>query len=265
MKEKLFVTINSTVIYVIAFLITTIVHELSHAFVGMINDSGSVLHHNFVEHTTIANLNIAQRVSISLSGPVASLLQGLLVGLIYLKVQKQSLFKLFLLWFSVLGFTNFFGYLMTGPFFQAGDIGKVYQLLHTPLYFQIILAVLGMLILSFLAYKLTLPFLQFSYMQKWVDNPKARTKFSFGIVILPWIIGSTIVTILYLPVVAIVSIIYPISSGMIFIFPWQNARRIENIHLSNNTKIGSPSIFLYFSLAVLIIVFKFVLAPGINI
>jgi len=265
MKEKLFVTINSAVIYVIAFLITTIIHELSHAFVGMINDSGPVLHHNFVEHTTIANLSIPQRVSISLSGPVASLLQGLLVGLIYLKVQKKTLFQLFLLWFSVLGFTNFFGYLMTGPFFQAGDIGKVYQLLHCPLYFQIIVAVLGMLILSFLAYKLTLPFLQFSYKQKWVDTPKSRTDFSLNIIILPWIIGSTIVTTLYLPVVAIVSIIYPISSGMIFIFPWQNARRIENISLSNNTKTGEPSVFLYFLLAVLIIVFKFVLAPGINI
>jgi ABC-type phosphate transport system permease subunit len=200
-----------------------------------------------------------------LAGPLLSLIQGLIIGWVYLKSQKQTLLQLLLLWLSVLGFTNFFGYLMTGPLFEMGDIGKVFLLLNVPFFIQTIIAVLGAAILLFIAYRLTTPFLQFSFKQKWVFDQKSRKNFSFGIIILPWIMGSIIVTILYLPIVVIVSIIYPIMSGMIFIFPWQNAQRVENVRLANNNTIGEPSILVYLSLVVLIIGFKYILAPGIQL
>lgn len=264
MKEKLYVILNSTILYTITFLITTIIHECSHALLGMLYGSDPVLHHNYVEHFSISHLSVMQQVIISLAGPIASLIQGLLAGWAYLNTQKQRPLHLFLLWFSVLGFSNFFGYLMTGPLFQAGDIGKVFLLLRFPLFTQIIFAVLGATILFVIAYKLTVPFLQFSYRHKWVADQQSRMKFSFNIIILPWIMGSAIVTILYLPIIAIVSIIYPVMSGMIFIFPWQNARRIENVELSKNMRIGEPSILIYFLLVGLIIGFRLILAPGIQ-
>ncbi len=263
MKEKRNVILNSTILYIIAFLITTIIHEFSHALAGVLNGSEPVLHHNYVEHLAISHLSALQRVSISLAGPISSLIQGLLAGWIYLTSQKQKPLHLFLLWFSALGFSNFFGYLMTGPLFRAGDIGKVYLLLKLPLPIQIIIAVIGAAVLFFIAYKLTVPFLQFSYRQEWVVDEHSRKNFAFGIIILPWIIGSSIVTILYLPIIAIISIIYPIMSGMVFIFPWQNARRIKSVELSKDTKIGEPSVLLCFLLAVVIIGFKLILASGI--
>jgi len=264
MKERLNIIINSTFLYVIAFLATTIIHELSHALIGVLNGSNPILYHNYVEHTSLAHLSILQQVSISLAGPVSSLFQGLIIGGLYLKSKNQTPLRLFLLWFSVLGFTNFFGYLMTGPLFQIGDIGKVFLLLNVPFFIQLVFAILGAIMLLFMAYKLTTPFLQFSFMEKWLVDKYSRKNFSFGIIILPWVIGSIIVTFLYLPIIAIVSIIYPILSGMVFIFPWQNAQRVENILLSKNKRIGEPSIMIYLSLVVLIIVFKFILASGIQ-
>jgi hypothetical protein len=264
MKQKLIITANSTVLYIIAFLLTTIIHELAHAVFGLLNNSDPILHHNAVHHFSTEFLSIKQQVLIALAGPITSLLQGIIIGIVFIKFRTQGLLRLFLLWFSVLGFSNFMGYLMTGPIFKNGDIGKVFLLLNTPLFIQIIVALIGAAILIFIAYKLSIPFLNFSYQQQWVDSKQSRKNFSFHIIILPWIAGSLIVTVLYLPVIAIVSIIYPIMSGMIFIFPWQNAQRIENVSLSENKKIGELSALSIGLLVLLIIVFRFILAPGIQ-
>jgi len=265
MNENQKIIINSTVLYVITFLLTTIIHEFGHAIVGVINCSQPILYHNYVEHLAINQLSILQKVSISLAGPIFSLIQGILAALLFLKIRKQSLFKLFLLWFSILGFSNFFGYLMTGPIFQEGDIGNVFLLLNIPVILQIIIALIGAIILFYIAYKLTTPFLLFSYKQEWLSEPKLRKEFLFKIIIIPWLIGAIIVTILYLPVIAIVSIIYPFTSGMIFIIPWKNAKRVNNLKASKIIKIGEYSYPAYFSMVILILVFKLILAYGIKL
>ncbi len=264
MKEKQFIILNAAILYVIAFLLTTIFHELGHALAGAHFGSQPVLHHNYVDYHAINQLPAIKKVYIALAGPLVSLLQGILAGWLFLKIKKQTLSKLFLLWFSILGLANFFGYLMTGPIFQEGDIGKVYQLLHTPFILQIIIAVAGAVILFYAAFQLTVPYLQFSYQPIWVSNAKSRKQFALHIIIFPWLIGATIVTVLYLPVIAVVSIIYPFTSGMIFIFPWKHAKRVNNIRCSEDMGIGKPSVILYASLIVLIIVFRGVLAPGIT-
>ena len=264
-KNNVPVIVNSTVCYLIAFLTTTILHESAHAFSGMLYDSQPVLHHNYVEHFANDNLSVYDLVAIALAGPLLSLTQAIVIASIYINYKRQNLFRLFLLWFSVLGFNNFFGYLMTGPIFKNGDIGKAYLLLESSLWLQILLALLGIVCLTFLAYKLTIPFLRFSYLTEWIVNAKARKRFAFQILILPWLIGSSVITLLFLPIIAIISIIYPVMSGMIFIFPWQNAEKPEQFNLSINRTIGKISIPAIIILLCLMGVFKFVLAPGIQL
>ena len=154
---------------------------------------------------------------------------------------------------------------MTGPFFSAGDLEKAYYLLDFPYWIQILIALIGALTLLFIANKLTKAFLIFSYKNEWVVDGSSRKNFSFLIIILPWIVGSAIMTILYLPIIAIISIIYPIMSGFVFIYPWQNAQRIEHITLSKSQDLGKPSILSICMLIVLIIGFKWMLAPGISL
>jgi len=264
MKQKNNIIINSAILYVIAFLLTTVLHELAHSLAGFLCNSQPVLHHNYVEHFSINQLTDWQQVLVALSGPLTSLLQGLVAGSVFLKSTKQGLTKLFVLWFSILGMFNFLGYLMTGPIFQNGDIGKAMALFNTPVWIQLIIAFLGAALLLFIAYHLTRPFLKFSYKKEWVDTRQSRKNFSFHILILPWIIGSTVMTFLYLPIVAVVSIIYPFTSGMVFIFPWQNAGRIENVKLSNNRRIGQISYLAILFLVILILGFRLFLLPGIK-
>lgn len=267
MNEKITITFNSAILYVIAFLLTTIIHEFLHAIIGLSFESKPVMHHNYVEHLSIEHLTINQKISIALAGPLISLIQGVLSGVIYYKIRKRShkLIHLLILWISVLGLFNFLGYAMTGFLFKNGDIGKVYTLSNTPFWIQIVLAVLAALLLVFVAYKMTVPYLQFSYKKEWVENGKSRKNFSFHTLFLPWIIGSLIVTILYLPIIALISIIYPIMSGMIFIFPWQNAEGAEAVKTSSNQEIGKLSLLGIGILLLLILVFKFILATGIEL
>ena len=98
-----------------------------------------------------------------------------------------------------------------------------------------------------------------------VGIKKPRKSFSFHILILPWLIGSTIITILYLPIIALVSIIYPVMSGMIFIFPWQNAETVTYISPSKTKSVGVISKVGILILIMLIIIFKGVLAEGIEL
>ena len=100
------------------------------------------------------------------------------------------------------------------------------------------LAAIGLL---FVANRMTRPFLEFAYKKEWVNPENNAPKFSFRIIIIPYVIGSIIITFLYLPFINIVSIIYPIMSGMIFIYPWKNARVIKNINLSEDTSLGHLS------------------------
>jgi hypothetical protein len=153
---------------------------------------------------------------------------------------------------------------MTGPFFSAGDIGKSYQIFGSPLWLQVVGAVLGAVLLLYIAYRMTKPFLQFSYKKDWLTNGKARKNFSLHIRIIPWIIGSLIMTFLYMPIIAIVSIIYPVMSGFVFIYPWQNAQTIENVQLSRSDRIGKLSLISLIILVILILAFRFLLAPGIE-
>lgn len=266
MNKKQIITINSTMLYVIAFLTTTMLHEFFHALVGHYFNSHPVLHHNYVENLSEAELPSSQIILIALAGPIISLFQGIISSIMYLKLKSKThnFIHLLLLWLSVLGFFNFLGYVMTGPFFGNGDIGKVYTISNMPVLIQIVLAVIASAFLLLVAYKMTAPYLRFSFKETWIESGKARKNFSLHILLFPWIIGSIIITILYLPIIALVSIIYPIMSGMIFIFPWQNANTIKDTPLSKNENVGNFSIPITVIFLMFILVFKVILAPGIE-
>lgn len=264
MREKYNIVLNSTFCYIIAFLATTFFHELAHAMLGKLFNSNPVLHHNYVVHFNYQSLETYQRVLTGLAGPVFSLIQGLFAGWFFLKSKKKTIFEMFLLWFSILGLFNFFGYIFSAPIFITGDIGNIYSILEIPFLQQIILSVISAGGLLYIAYKMTIPFISFSYKEKWVKTGFDRKNFSLHTLIIPWVIGSIAVTILYLPIIAIISIFYPIMSGFVFIYPWQNAQGAENFVLSQNEDIGSFSTRLTFVLIIAVLVFKIVLAAGIE-
>jgi hypothetical protein len=257
------IAVNSIVLYVIAFLFTTMLHESFHALLGVLFGSHPILHHNYVEHLNKEAVSTAQSIAIALAGPIISMTQGIIAAIIFFKMKRYNLLQLLVGWVSILGFINFLGYLMTGPIFKVGDIGKAYYMLDTPLYLQIIFALIAAVVLVIITLKMSRPFLRFATRQEWLENRHSRKKFLLYIIILPWIFGSLIMTGLYLPIIAIISIIYPVMSGFVFIGPWQNGEKIMGILASKSTDNESIS-FKYISILILLsLIFKFVLQPGI--
>jgi hypothetical protein len=232
---------------------------------GLYEGSSPVLYHNYVEHLSNTNVPVQGQVYIALAGPIISFLQAGISGFIYIKSPGRRLIDLFWLWFAILGFNNAIGYLLTGPIFKAGDIGKTYQLLETPVTLQIVLALIAALMLVFMAYKLTGPFLKFCPVEEWGNSGKLRKKFLFYILIVPWLVGSAVITVLYLPVIAWISIIYPFMSGMIFIFPWQNADSVQNTSPSRSKSLQKLSMPALWIMIILIALFKGILVMGVNL
>lgn len=255
--------VNSTVCYLLAFLLTTVLHECGHAVVGSLLGSGPVLHHNYVVHMARGSLSIPHQAWIALAGPSVSLLQALALFPLVHHRKGGGLFDLFLLWMVLLGFGNFLGYLMTGPLFTAGDVGKVHRLLEVPMVIRIALAFLGGALLCRLAIWSTRPFLRFTREGAMLESQASRSSFNLRIIIFPWLIGSAVMTLLYLPVIAVVSIIYPISSGMVFIFPWKNARRITDARPYGSRRSYASAWPWYGMLLIAVLVFRLVLEPGV--
>ncbi|MGI9532219.1 hypothetical protein [Lutimonas sp.] len=263
MTERTTIIIHSSLCYVLAFMFTTIIHEFAHAFTGWLSNSHPVMYHNYVSHLSPENLSFSQQTGIALAGPLISLIQGFFMGGWFFKTKKRGLAQLFVLWASILGFNNFLGYVMTGPLFTAGDIGKMYALHGTSMFLQISFSLLAALGLLVVANRMTRPFLEFSYKKQWIQPEQNAPKFSFIMIMLPYIIGSVIITFLYLPVINIVSIIYPIMSGMIFIYPWRNAVTVKNVRLSSSDQIGNLSWITVLIFMLLLIIFRMVLPRGI--
>lgn len=255
--------VNGVIAYVLAFLLTTIIHEMGHWIAGIISGTNPRIHHNYVEHLNY-NISNNSKSFIALAGPFLSLLQGFYGSWRYSVRDKDTRYSLFLIWFSVLGFNNVLGYFMMGPLFQVGDIGKFYQLNDVPIYVQIILCVIAAVGLLFVANRMTKPFLRFCYDAELLITPKTRKRFSFTILMLPWMIGSVIVTLLNLPIIARVSIIYPVMSGFVFIYPWQNSATVTNIMPTRNKAITRFWVGGFILLLLLVFVFKFVLPVGIG-
>ena len=138
--------INSSLAFTVAFFLTTIIHEFGHFLSYFISGAHPVIYHNYVSASD-DDLNIHIRIISILAGPIISLLQGILFGLIVTTSSKRSIVHLFYFWLSLLGFVNFFGYLMMTPISDVGDTGKAAEMLQIGNLWRLLIAIAGFMIL----------------------------------------------------------------------------------------------------------------------
>ncbi len=210
-KSKKNILINSTLAFVSAFLITTILHESGHFIVYYLAGAKPVLYHNYVQ-TPDQQLSLFVRIISALAGPFASLFQGIIFGFIVTGRKKEKMHDLFYLWLSLLGFVNFFGYLMMTPLSTAGDTGKVAEFLNLGYPVRILTAVSGLIILIFIILKMGKNFSAFIPAEKEIDE---KRKYVYQIMFYPILIGSAIDTMLAFPIPVMLSAIYPATSAFV--------------------------------------------------
>lgn len=120
--------VSSAVAFALAVLVATTLHELAHALVGVAQGRSPELFAFSVEQGPGTE---GQRLATALAGPVFSLVSGLVVLAVPLR-GLPPFWRLTWLWLGLASVQSFNGYLITGPFVTAGDIGNAWQLLGVP-------------------------------------------------------------------------------------------------------------------------------------
>jgi len=222
--------INSTLAFVSAFIFTTFIHEFGHYVSYWLFGADPTLFHNYVQ-TPDQPLTIPVRVISALAGPVVSLVQGIVFGLVVSRREKNTGSHLFFLWLSLLGFVSFFGYLVVTPLSTTGDTGMVAELLNIDYTIRVLIAVLGMIVLLWTILKTAKTFSRFIPVQ---HDLKMRAKYVYHLMFFPIIIGSVVNTLLAFPVVSFLSILYPAMS------PYVIMSSFSVILKTSNSKMSSP-------------------------
>jgi hypothetical protein len=207
--------------YLFSLLATTLLHEFGHAAASQALGGRPVMHHVYVVHGALAP---RRRAIVAASGPFTSLLQGL-GFLLLLDASVSSVWGLVVLWLALLGLANFFGYLITTPFWDKGDFGKISQLLGWSRKRRYLLFGIGLLAMPGLTY---IAAHQFSLTARHFSLSEGDIY--LHMVVLPWLFGCIASALMARPAPIAHVLSYPFFSGL-FLLPtyWRLAGTGETL------------------------------------
>ncbi len=252
----------SLVLYVLAFLLTTVLHELGHACASVALGGRPVLHHVSVEHEGREG---ARQAAVSAAGPLLSLVQGLaLLGALQWMPPAATATRLFVLWACIHGLVNFFGYLITTPFVANADLGKVAAWLGLPLAGKFALMAVGLAAVTVIGMWAREPMLAFFTDPAAVADPVARARHIVQIGVLVWLVGSVVIALVSWPSPHWISYVYPFFAGFFLIVTWRRIDAIAPPMLPDTLWAAGPLWPWALGLLALIAVFRGVLLPGVR-
>jgi hypothetical protein len=188
---------TATLLYIAAYLLTIVLHELAHATMALALGDHPVLYNTSVQNTN-PQLSNAAHVLIAAAGPVFSLLQGVALLPLLRRSRGAGAGSLFWLYMSVFGLINFFGYLLIAPLVAGGDTGQIVARLHVPAAAQWAVAVGSLLGLGLLIGS-TAPLFLRHLPTGAQATPAARADGMRALLLWPWLVGSVVLVLLALP------------------------------------------------------------------
>jgi hypothetical protein len=246
--------VMATAIFVIAFLITTMVHELAHGVVSCIAGNQPVLHHVFVKHNKMTE---RKRAVVASAGPLVSLCQGVVfVAIFYWVSVAAGGLQLFILWLGMHGLINMFGYLMTTPFVPNADLGIISRCLKWPGWFNWLLALLGLALVTAVGFWMRDLLFQALPIEASVLSATAQSKVVLLYAIVPWLLGSVAIIFLTMPAPHWISYAYPVLSGFFLIVTYSSAGSLEVFHGGVSVWAGVHLGGWIFLLLVVVIIFR---------
>jgi hypothetical protein len=201
----------STTMFVLAFCITTILHEFAHGVASAALGDRPVVYTTYVVH---GPMTARERAITSAAGPLVSLLQGIVALLALSAVDgAPATVRLAVLWLALHGLVNFFGYLMTAPYEPSADVGKILGILGGGRRTALAIAAAG------LAANIAIGVVSAQWMLELAPDPdtlgsaSGRAEHILRIAVLPWIVGAFVVTAVRRPAPHRASVRYPFFSG----------------------------------------------------
>lgn len=245
------ILINSTLAFTSAFFITTFLHESGHYIAYLFFGADPILYHNYVRVINSA-LDDFPRVFSVLAGPAVSLVQGFIFAWVLTrKPNGNSAQFLFFLWLSLLGYVNFFGYLIMTPLFATGDTGKAAEILKISMTYRAVLAAGGLILLVLIILKVGRMFIRFIPN---ANNTMIKTKYVYHVMFYPIIIGSIIKTVFSFPAVVFLSVVYPATSSFMIMISFGVIVNAATPHLDKPDVAGKINIpFVLMTIAVILL------------
>jgi hypothetical protein len=207
---------TATCLYVAAYLLTIMVHELGHALTSWSLGGQPVLHNTSVDTLNHAALPVATLVRITAAGPLVSLAQGLTLLWHAHRTRATGAGALFGLYLGVFGVINFLGYLMISPLVPGGDTGQLVALLHVPAGVQWATAALALVLLMRLI-RGTGPLFVQQLAAPAQHEAGARQAGLQALLLWPWAVGSAVLVLLAVPAPQLSILLnLPMSSLVLF-------------------------------------------------
>jgi len=198
-KNYFIYTINSTALYIIAYLIVYMMYQLTVLIVASNWDLDSVLLYYDLAFNDYSPLwkrfNI---IIVTFSGPLISLLIGVLFLKVFVNRPKvKGFIKLFFIWIALHALNLFFGAFSSGVSFDEG-FGYVAAWIYLNIFWQIFISLIFLFILGLIGYYSASRFLETTNSIHRIRKEN-RLKFLLYQVILPWLIGGLIIFLVKLP------------------------------------------------------------------
>ena len=198
--RKQALALNTTCIVIATSIIATILHELAHYLMAFYFNLKPILHHNYVSYFEEGTTQ--QKAIVAVSGPLFSLVFGVVITLLAIIKIKPSLTKLFLTWLGTGSLLHFLGYVLIAPMVKNGDTGIVYAYLELPMYLQVIMSIVAFIIINILFRKISNQFIHYKSSPHFDWNENKKQLFIY-----PILSSMAILTLLNFPISSWISLL----------------------------------------------------------
>lgn len=250
--------VNSTVAFVGAFTLTTLIHELGHFLSYLAFGAHPVLYFSRVEAKD-STVSMTGVVVSAMAGPIVSLVQGIVcAGWVRRRVLNQRA-DLFVQWLALFGFINFTGYLMLTPLSSGGDTGKAARLLGFPVWLNVGIALVGIALMLVTVIRQDRYFGGFL---RGAPGTGERARSINTLVFWPILFGSVVNVAFAFPIPAVISVVYPATSSLTVLAGFSLMHKIQRPELPASPAAESVS-FAWIAVAVVLLVINRLLVHGI--
>lgn len=225
------VTVNSTAVYLVAFLVVYAIYYLTNSAVGHYWDIDNTLFYYGTDFSSYRGAWYRSYViSIYGAGPILCLLWALVnIRLYFLTYKKPGIGKLFHAWSIIHGFIMFFGAATVGVFTKSG-FGYALRWSYLPYAVCIIIAVVAAVLLLTLGLRFINFFMYAAPSTQLFDENDTKKSFVRSVVLYPYVLGSLFLLIFQVPELPLANVLLILCPGLVCIPMWARSLNIHNTY-----------------------------------
>ncbi|MGO4221869.1 hypothetical protein AB4Y64_08440 [Lysobacter sp. TAF61] len=251
-------TINSALLYTIAFNLTFFIQEL---FLVLPKAMTPGLHPTLFHNNHSWNGDNPLAALFQGTGAVATVLTALACAALLRKTSSTPL-RLFLIWMAYCGLFMALPQVVIGALSSGSDVGMAMDYLQLGATTKTIAALLALAVMPLAATWLARPLLALADNPARIATPGTRTRFMFQVATLPVILGTLLVIPFRVPREAIEVVLLPVLVGLIGIVWMQTGAWRLRVPAARGTGAAS-NLKLLLAVVALLLVFQLLLRPGI--